>query len=207
MSDLEPAARRGIGSWFLLGVFILMLAAWIEYAWELLTVPGGLRNLSSIEFWAPLSFVVIPLLLQWQPACRRSAYTYRVKRFSRITAVLISIAIFAAVFGATPSALERIGVFFWRHIFSVAIGGSGVFALIAVMLLWFLTSYFVARLCYWGLRWRVVRSAVPLCPNCLYCLSGIESGVCPECGTPVERAKQTCARVEEASASGAHVPR
>lgn len=71
MGDRRPWLILGIGQWFLLGVFTLMTAAWIEYAWELLTAPGGLRSLSSVEFWAPLPFVVIPLLLLWQPARRR----------------------------------------------------------------------------------------------------------------------------------------
>ena len=45
----------------------------------------------------------------------------------------------------------------------------------------------VALGCFWILRSRRVRSRPGHCPTCEYDLTGNESGVCPECGTPVAK--------------------
>ena len=68
----RPLRLRRAAKWFLPAWFALVVtAAWVLHAWKLFTSPGGLRNLASVEFWAPVAFVVIALLLLWLPDRRR----------------------------------------------------------------------------------------------------------------------------------------
>ncbi len=118
-----------------------------------------------------------------RPAGGSPRYAYRAERLSRTSSLLISMVIYGVIFVVTPSAMERVfELFLGRNPFS-AIGGSQTLGFIVAMFMCFLIPYLIARTCYWRLKWRVVRSPVPLCPQCLYSLRGNESGVCPECGT------------------------
>lgn len=63
---------RRVAKWCLPGWFALVLtAAWVLHARQLLMSPGGFRNLSSVEFWGPLMFAAIAILLLLQPARSR----------------------------------------------------------------------------------------------------------------------------------------
>ncbi len=45
-----------------------MLAAWFRYAGN--TSPSGFLCLYSVEFWAPLTTLTIPIVVLWWPARR-----------------------------------------------------------------------------------------------------------------------------------------
>ncbi len=130
-------------------------------------------------FAAPLIFH----LTTPRPAGGSPRYAYRAERLSRTSSLLISMVIYGVIFVVTPSAIERVGELFLGPNPYSAIGGSQTLGFIVAMFMWFIIPYLIARTCYWRLKWRVVRSPVPLCPQCLYSLRGNESGVCPECGT------------------------
>jgi hypothetical protein len=54
-------------------------------------------------------------------------------------------------------------------------------------------TYWMSGVLYRGLRWRPVPDDAPYCRNCVYNLTGNESGICPECGSSVEQTETiTC---------------
>lgn len=66
-----------------------------------------------------------------------------------------------------------------------AVGASDVvsgFLILFVILACIFAPAVGASFVYTRLRWKYVASEHPLCPACEYDLSGVESGVCPECG-------------------------
>ena len=151
-----------------------------------LVIPRGVE-ISLFIFLPPiLACFAAPLIFHLTTPRRAGGsptHSYRAERLSRTWSTLICIVIFGVFFVVTPWAIEGIGELFRAPSFFSMFGGSEFLTLIVLMFIWFMVPYLIARLCYWRIRWRVVRSPVPLCPRCLYSLRGNESGVCPECGT------------------------
>jgi hypothetical protein len=58
--------------------------------------------------------------------------------------------------------------------------------LVLIIALEFLLPYLGARGVYKSLRWKDEKVPGRWCQQCQYNLAGNESGICPECGRPVE---------------------
>lgn len=211
--DTDRTARRGADPVFVVHSFGIRLAVaaftgTLVYAFTFAIVSlFAMQFIGTVIIFTSVVFVFLPPiagclasplvfhLTTPRPAGLEHEHAYRIQRLSQRAATVLSVAVYGAVLVATPIVIESISHSVWRHEFIELFGGSETLGLIVGMFLTLLVPYMVARPCFQIFRWKLVRSVVPLCPSCLYELSGNESGVCPECGSQIDRPKRIDADV------------
>ncbi len=164
----------------------------LPYFGKIATVPGLPARLTVvIPMWLPLVVFAIPTAHFWYRDRRPPKGCYRVHRLSRRSSLLIAGIVFFVLFVLTSFAIEAIATPTIRSDFISATGSSETLSLAILLLLTLSIPYLAARWLFSLLRWQTLSSDEPLCLHCGYNLTGNESGVCPECSTPVPKQETT----------------
>ena len=121
----------------------------------------------------------------------KPVYRYRVDRLSRAGSLLIASGVFLILLVPAPFVIEGIATSLFGSDYISAIGFSEDLNLAILIAVSFLIPFLASRLVYAIQRWRTIECDAPICRHCGYNLTGNESGVCPECATPVPKREPT----------------
>ena len=110
----------------------------------------------------------------------------RVNRFNWFASTSIAAVIFIVLL------IPILGLAIWvvRLLWDIeTLIGSNILSALAISVVG-LTTYFLARCVFSLFRYRLIAVPITACDQCHYDLKANVSGVCPECGTPIERAPE-----------------
>ncbi len=181
VATLVAAAAYVFGQLFIL-VILWALRGMIDHAGD----ASFILYLIFPVFIASVAGALTFYLLSRRLSRKKMPFHHTVPRYERRTCLGVTVPLFLCLLFIAPFALEAAGSRIWGSGFIGSGGSSETLSLILFLLFSFFLPYLAARVVYERLRWRQVASADPLCPNCLYNLTGNVSGRCPECGTPID---------------------